>query len=161
MKNQDQRQQLGNYLFSPDILNSLLEFYGLDFVIRGHQDNYANNVLFMYDDDTNTPNGIDVDKLICMEQNINIKKTKEQTKEIIPSKLQSINEFKINPVARLELKYNDNGSQSILHTNINSEKSKLLINNNNSVQAMTITTNTDLRRYFTKDSFIILSYNEI
>ena len=61
----------------------------------------------------------------------------------------------------MELKYNNNGSQSILHINIKNKRSKLLNNNNNSVQAMTITTNTDLGRYLSKDSFIILSCNEI
>ena len=49
----------------------------------------------MNDDNRNMPNGIDVDELICIEQIIN--KTKGQTKEIIPSKLKSINKFKINP----------------------------------------------------------------
>ena len=123
-------------------------------LIEDIKDYYANNVLFMNDDNRNMPNGIDVDELICIEQIIN--KTKGQTKEIIPSKLKSINKFKINPVARLELKYNNNGSQSILHINIKNKRSKLLNNNNNSVQAMTITTNTDLGRYLSKDSFIIL-----
>ena len=162
-------------------LNEFCKLNDIDFLVRGHQDYFANNVLFMGPNNGKIPNGINVDEIIAGQYNL------QEHKKYF-SNLESITNDFIKPVARLNIdddnstnltfdikpqqnnvetentdggatRHNNSTSNFNRHT-LNIQRTHEGNNGDKPVQALTITTNTDFGRYLPKDSFIILSYSQ-
>ena len=155
IKQQDRinQQMLGTVKIGFGYLSNFFEEYGIDFLIRGHQDKDANNVLFMNNNQVGNGiynEGIDVDKLIMDGYPDNQK---------LFSKLRSVNNLNVNPVARLTINNDTHLTKQISQLPITDQISRTLDNRPKPIQALTISTNTDKDRYLPKDSFIIVSYS--
>ena len=144
------------YNISYSDLNSFLDKFNLNFLIRGHQDSDANTVLFgneKYAEKGNYPTGTNILDIINNSNNNKIKKK-------VPSKLISkINTIKnhtpnTGPIARIN--FTNEQKISYKHdTNVNTYlKSNNLKSNN--IKAITLSTNTDFGRPLYIDSFLII-----
>ena len=136
------------------------ELNKIDYVIRGHQDSYANNVLFCVNPNIKPfQNGTDLDELIYQQQELN-KSNKTKKFSTLESKFDIDG---INPLANLQIFTKGRKKVSVLTSKINNdEKNEVLTISpgiETSIEAITISTNTDLLRGLTKDSFIIVSAN--
>jgi hypothetical protein len=136
-------------------LKQILEKLKIDFLIRGHQDFYANTVLFVNKNDKNDKNDIEFDNGLDIQDIINPNATEKKGSTLSSN----IDEFKnkVNPISRID--YIDNNTQLLYEfkqreNNKYNDKIKEL-------KAITISTNTDINKPFTRDSFVIINFKQI
>jgi hypothetical protein len=177
-----------DWAIDQDTLKAKLKDLGIDFLIRGHQDSYANTVLFVKKNNTSMidqfKNGLDIqdimrpkadkpkaDKPKADKPKADEPKSDEpKADKPIASKLESeIKEFenKVNPIGSIQYK-TDNTQLSYQFgepKEPNPIEPKPIEPKTNDYQekiknlkAITISTNTDYGRPLTRDSFVVIKF---
>jgi len=133
---------------SYNLLTQFLDRFKLKFLVRGHQDSFANTVLFgknQYNKYGNFENGTNILNVISDN-------TKGKTPSQLVSNIGIIEKYKpkTGPIAQI----NFQNEQSINYNYKNYLESDILKDNN--IKAITISTNTDYERSLFIDSFMII-----
>ena len=136
------------YTIPYELLTKFLDHFNLKFLVRGHQDYYANTVLFgkkTYNNVGSFENGTSILNVISDKSN-------GKTPSKLISNIDIIKEYKpkTGPIARI----NFQNTQSINYNYKNVLETKDLKDNN--IKAITISTNTDAGRILFIDSFMII-----
>jgi len=150
-----------DWAIDQNTLKTILSTLNIDFLIRGHQDSYANTVLFV-EKNNNTMikqflNGLDIQDII----NPNATEKKAST---LSSELEEFKSKSVNPIGSIQYK-TDNTKLS--YNFAKPEKTNAIEPNTNDYQkkiedlkAITISTNTDYGRPLTRDSFVVIKFNQ-